>query len=125
MLFTGRAAGELVASTTASPETGATPLSTVVMPSIFWMTCAIDGREHAVTDDQAIIGLRLDRGTYGAPRGRMIAPQAMASAPEQRCTDCCTKLEACCNLPAPSRKEVVAPIQQRTDMTTIATVPLT
>jgi hypothetical protein len=59
---------------------------------ISWMTCGMDGQEHAVTDEQAAAGLTLGRGVYGAVCGWTISPQAMTGPPGRRCTHCCILL---------------------------------
>lgn len=61
---------------------------------ISWMTCGVDGWEHAVTDEQAVAGLQLGRGIYGAVCGRTISPQAMTGPPGRRCAHCCIFLRA-------------------------------
>lgn len=67
--------------------------------SVVWMTCVVDGREHAVTDEQACAGLERCRGTYDAVCDQTITPQAMTCAPGRRCAACCAVLRAWCHAP--------------------------
>jgi hypothetical protein len=53
---------------------------------MLWMTCALDGREHAVADEQVCAGA--DRGRYLALCGRLIAPSALTCPPGRRCLTC-------------------------------------
>lgn len=55
---------------------------------ISWMTCGIDGQEHALTDEQAVAGLTLGRGVYDVVCGLTISPQAMTAPPGRRCAHC-------------------------------------
>jgi hypothetical protein len=53
-----------------------------------WMTCASDGCEHAVTDDDFTRGHRLGEGRYRAVCGAEVTPQALIAPPGQRCGSC-------------------------------------
>jgi hypothetical protein len=61
---------------------------------ISWMTCGMDGQEHAVTDEQAVAGLKLGRGVYDAVCGWTISPLAMTGPPGRRCAHCCIFVRA-------------------------------
>jgi len=62
--------------------------------TVVWMTCVVDGHEHAVTEDRAAAGVELGLGTYDAACRRTVAPQAMTAAPGPRCPACWRQLGA-------------------------------
>ncbi len=80
--------------TTELPEPATSPGEARPELWISWMTCGMDGQEHAVTDEQAVVGLKLGRGIYDAVCGGTISPQAMTGPPGRRCVHCCIFLRA-------------------------------
>ncbi len=57
-------------------------------PWLTWMTCALDGLEHAVTDEAFAVACRQDSGIYRAVCGHMVAVLPMISPPGRRCRAC-------------------------------------
>lgn len=51
-----------------------------------WMTCCIDGLEHAITDNDLTTGQQ--RGIYGAVCGHRVASRALICPPGRRCPIC-------------------------------------
>ncbi|MGH3570190.1 MAG: hypothetical protein ACRDRH_30120 [Pseudonocardia sp.] len=96
---------ELVAPAAVPPDaaTGATSRDAMSESLILWMTCVVDGHEHAVTDEQAAAGFELGRGTYGTVCGRTMIPHAMTQEPGRRCTACAAPLRVWCS-PSSSRR---------------------
>lgn len=62
-------------------------------PHTNWMTCVVDRREHAVTDEN-FGGLRLGLGYYTAVCGHVTFPQALAAPHGPRCAECIGDLAA-------------------------------
>lgn len=56
---------------------------------VVWMTCSVDGRDHAVTGSHADTASERERGIYAAVCGRLVAPKSMVSPPGPRCQACC------------------------------------
>jgi hypothetical protein len=56
------------------------------------MTCAVDGREHAVAD--TAIETAGGRGTYRALCGREVMPGSLATPPGRPCPACLRRLAA-------------------------------
>ncbi len=62
--------------------------------ALIWMTCARDGREHAVPDAELGAGVSRGRGVYRALcRVEVLAP-AMTAPPGRRCPACTAELAA-------------------------------
>ena len=53
-----------------------------------WMTCVMDGREHAVTDAAFALGHQTRRGIYRARCGHDVAPRSLSTPPGPPCTEC-------------------------------------
>jgi hypothetical protein len=53
---------------------------------VTWMTCALDTREHAVTDADFAAGL--PHGLYKGVCGYLVVPQALVSPPGRACALC-------------------------------------
>jgi putative ATP-grasp target RiPP len=53
-----------------------------------WMTCVMDGREHAVTDAAFALGQQTQRGIYRARCGHDVAPRSLSTPPGPPCTEC-------------------------------------
>jgi hypothetical protein len=53
---------------------------------MIWMTCLLDGWEHAVTDEQMAEGA--PRGRYLSVCGRLVTPGSLFSPPGRRCRTC-------------------------------------
>jgi len=86
---------ELVAPAALVPNVAAGVTSCAMRElTVVWMTCVVDGREHAVTDDRACAGVERGLGTYDAVCNRTVAPQSMTAAPGPRCPACCRMLGA-------------------------------
>ncbi len=68
---------------------------------ITWMTCAGDGWEHAVGDEQVADGCRRGTGRYRSVCGRLIMPGPLACPPGLRCPNCTAALPG--PRPAPRR----------------------
>ncbi|MFC5064478.1 hypothetical protein [Actinomycetospora atypica] len=49
-----------------------------------WLTCALDGRDHAVVDHDP------DSGAHLSACARTVWASSLASPPAQRCEDCAT-----------------------------------
>ena len=89
---------EVVAPAADTPATAAGAASHMRM-HVVWMTCVGDGREHAVTEDNACLGLTLGAGTYEAVCARTVAPQSMTASPGPRCAACCWVLREWTGVP--------------------------
>jgi hypothetical protein len=53
---------------------------------MIWMNCLLDGREHAVADEQVCAGV--ESGRFLAVCGRRVAPGSLACPPGRRCPTC-------------------------------------
>jgi hypothetical protein len=53
---------------------------------VVWMTCVLDGREHAVREEEFAAGTA--HGRYRAACQRLLAPRALTAPPGTRCLIC-------------------------------------
>ncbi|MGH3915253.1 MAG: hypothetical protein ACRDTC_17875 [Pseudonocardiaceae bacterium] len=56
------------------------------------MTCAVDGREHLVSDHATTAGLAVGQGRYRTVCGHLAIAAALVAPPGPRCRDCATAL---------------------------------
>lgn len=59
-----------------------------------WYRCAVDGRDHAVTDEQFLTGMRARQGRYGAVCGHVVNVMSALCAPGAPCIRCHSFLAA-------------------------------
>lgn len=65
-----------------------------------WVTCAVDGIDHAVTDENMSTGVNAGRGHYTAVCGDSVVPAALTAPPGQACSRCAAVLRhPTCNPP--------------------------
>jgi hypothetical protein len=76
---------------------------------VTWMTCSQDNLEHAVTDEQACLVIRIGRGIYQAICGHQIIPRALSAPPGRRCGRC----EAICAEESAARSAEARQSRQR------------
>lgn len=53
---------------------------------MIWMTCLLDGKEHAVADREVVAGR--ERGRYLGVCGKLVTPGALSCPPGRRCLVC-------------------------------------
>lgn len=61
---------------------------------VVWVTCALDGADHAVTDDRMAAGISSDTGLYEALCGARFAAAPMVYPPCPLCRTCLAFLGA-------------------------------
>jgi hypothetical protein len=59
-----------------------------------WVTSFVDDRDHAVTDEEMVVGIQSREGAYRAICGETIVPPSMLAPPQPRCHACTARLRA-------------------------------
>ena len=57
-----------------------------------WHRCIVDGRDHAVTDEQFLVGMQAGQGRYEAVCGHVLDVESLLFPPGSPCARCHTCL---------------------------------
>ncbi|MDT7594942.1 MAG: hypothetical protein QOJ06_488 [Pseudonocardiales bacterium] len=55
---------------------------------VMWVTCGLDRRDHAISDDDMAVGLSMGAGRYAALCGNTVCAASLMCPPGRRCPAC-------------------------------------
>jgi hypothetical protein len=73
-----------------------------------WVTCVVDGVDHAVTDEDMSAGMAVGQGKFTAVCGVLVTPDALSAPPGRMCLGCWVGL-----CPVVNTQRAVVPVARR------------